>query len=126
MAEGCFLGLSLTPPEADGTLGVPRPAIPNPFCIVSAAGLNLRRGPDTAFTPPIRLLRRGDELIPLGRTANGGWIRVQTTDDGSEGWVSANPQFVVCAAPGAVMVVCSLNLLAYCYVPDGARNWLAD
>ena len=104
MAEGCFLGLSLTPPEADGTLGVPRPAIPNPFCIVSAAGLNLRRGPDTAFTPPIRLLRRGDELIPLGRTANGGWIRVQTTDDGSEGWVSANPQFVVCAAPVSTLL----------------------
>ena len=107
MADGCFLGLSLTPPEADSAPGPARPAIPDPLCIVSAAGLNLRRGPDTAFAPPIRLLRRGDELIPLGRTANGGWIRVQTTDDGSEGWISANPQFVVCVAP-----VSSLSPLA--------------
>lgn len=104
MAEGCFLGISLTPPEVDGAPGAPRPAIPNPRCVVSAAGLNLRRGPDTIFAPPIRLLRRGDELIPLGRTASGGWIRVRTTDDGSEGWISANPQFVVCAAPVSGLV----------------------
>lgn len=104
LAAGCFLGISLTPPEVDGTPGAPRPAIPDPRCIVSAAGLNLRRGPDTVFAPPIRLLRRGDELIPLGRTASGGWIRVRTTDDGSEGWISANPQFVVCAAPVSGLV----------------------
>lgn len=104
LAEGCFLGISLTPPEVDGTPGAPRPAIPNPRCIVSAAGLNLRRGPDTVFAPPIRLLRRGDELIPLGRTASGGWIRVRIIDDGSEGWISANPQFVVCAAPVSGLV----------------------
>jgi len=97
LADGCFLGISLTPQTIDGAPGAPRPAIPEPLCTVSAAGLNLRRGPDTSYTPPLRLLRGGDELIPLGRTTDGGWIRVQTQDDGSEGWVSANPQFVVCA-----------------------------
>lgn len=105
LADGCFVGISLTPPQVDGTPGAPRPAIPEAICTVSAAGLNLRRGPDTAFAPPIRLLRQGDELIPLGRTTDGGWLRVQAADDGTEGWVSANPQFVTCTVPVATLPV---------------------
>ncbi|RLT39592.1 MAG: hypothetical protein DWI57_10000 [Chloroflexi bacterium] len=96
LADGCFVGISLTPPTVDGAPAAARPAVPEPFCAVSAAGLNLRRGPSTAFAPPIRLLRQGDALIPLGRTADGGWLRVQSVDDGSEGWISANPRFVTC------------------------------
>lgn len=105
LTDGCFLGISLTPPLADGTAAAPRPAIPEALCTVTAAGLNLRRGPDISFTPPIRLLRRDDQLIPLGRTANSGWIQVQVKDDGREGWVSANPQFVGCAIPVAALPV---------------------
>ncbi|MBI3959672.1 MAG: SH3 domain-containing protein [Chloroflexi bacterium] len=107
LADGCFLGISLTPPETDGTSGAPRPAISEALCTVSAAGLNLRRGPGVAFAPPIRLLRQGDKLIPLGRTADRGWLRVQAADDGSEGWVSANPQFVVCAVAVGTLPVLS-------------------
>ena len=105
LADGCFLGVSLTPPQADGTHPAPRPAIPEAQCTVSAAGLNLRRGPDTSFAPPIRLLRRGDRLVPLGRTASGGWIRVQTAAGDVEGWVSANPQFVACTPATATLPI---------------------
>ncbi|MCL4835363.1 MAG: SH3 domain-containing protein [Caldilineaceae bacterium] len=105
LAEGCFLGISLTPPESDGIASAARPAIPEPICTVAAAGLNLRQGPSTAYTPPIRLLRREDQLIPLGRTEDNGWLRVQVKDDGSEGWVSANPQFVACAISLAALPV---------------------
>ncbi len=125
MNDGCFLGFSLTPPTPAGEAGAPRPAVEGleptgprptptptatptqpsaqaPVCTVVYAGrggLNLRPGPGTIYEPPIRALPSGTELIPLARSPDSQWIRVQVRPSGERGWISASPRFVQCNLP---------------------------
>ncbi len=69
-------------------------------CLVVTAGLNLRPGPGTVYTPPIAGLGHDTELRPLSFVArgfpSGQWIEVQVVSNGSQGWVGAASQFVAC------------------------------
>jgi hypothetical protein len=71
-------------------------ATPAPVCQVLAAQLYLRSGPglDNA---PIVLLFAGTQLKPVGRSADGGWIRVRVRGSTLEGWVSDAGNLVACS-----------------------------
>ena len=65
------------------------------IAIVNTPFINLRVG-DSYFTEAIGQLAGGSELRVLGRSENGGWYLVETTE-GQMGWVSA--AFVVVRGP---------------------------
>lgn len=96
LADGCFLGFSLTPPVDDTQPGPPRPAVDALVCAVISPFLNLRAGPGTIYAPPVQTLTAGAVLNPLGRSADGGWLWVNVAGSGVQGWVSAAPGFVTC------------------------------
>jgi len=122
LSDGCFLGFSLTPPTAQGDPGAPRSAVEEtvrptvaptvaptrqatvtptvgPLCRVLAAagrGLNLRAGPGLAYEPPLRVLPAQTLLLPLARSRDSGWIRVEASSLGARGWVSADSRFIEC------------------------------
>mgnify|MGYP002641455837 CR=1 FL=1 len=54
---------------------------------VTAYALNLREGPSTSYSVVSRLVK-GDVIIAIESTEDGGWRKVQK-DDGVEGWCSA-------------------------------------
>lgn len=122
MADGCFLGFSLTPPQTDGSPGAPRPAVkmveprpipspsptptltpmpsptftptPPPSCRVVVARLNLLESPGSGATP-LAVLGRETPLDPLARSEDGAWLLVAVPGDG-KGWVPNLDRFVVC------------------------------
>jgi hypothetical protein len=75
-----------TPPPTPTPTSLPTPT-PQPDGVVNVEALNLRAGPGTAYDKE-GLLRQGDELDVVARTAAGDWLTV-IAPDGSEGWVSA-------------------------------------
>lgn len=78
---------SLADPATATVVGVPRPdAISADMRVVSAARVNLREGPSTAFAI-ILMLDGGASAEVLEETASG-WARVRLPDTGIEGWVS--------------------------------------
>jgi hypothetical protein len=118
--DGCFLGFSLTPPTLTGENGPPRPAVEGletgdliptstatpstqiPLCTVvytGRGGVNLRSGPGTFYEPPLEVLPKDTELIPLARSPDGQWIQVQVRSSRAQGWISANSRFVQCNVP---------------------------
>ena len=114
--RGCFLGIGLPAPEADGSPAPALPAVdnwppqatsPTPSATVPPAntceivyagadGLNLRAGPGVAYDPPITPLYAGTILEPVARSADGGWIQVIVTGKDLKGWVSAGRAYVRC------------------------------
>lgn len=122
LSDGCFLGFSLTPPTTSGEPGAPRSAVEEavrpaaaptakptrrvtatptagPLCRVLATagrGLNLRSGPGLAYEPPLRVLAPETTLLPLARSRDGGWIRVEMLSSGARGWVSADARLIEC------------------------------
>lgn len=87
-----------TPPSSATTAPT---ATQTPLCRVTAAALNLRRGPGPAYGPPILALASGAEVLPLARTAGGEWLNVQVVASGQTGWVSADPALLSCNFPPA-------------------------
>lgn len=59
------------------------------YVIVLIEGLNFRPEP-SADSKPIRGLSEGEKLVLI--ETKGGWYQVRA-DDGTEGWVSADPQY---------------------------------
>jgi hypothetical protein len=114
LADGCFLGFSLTPPEMDGSPGAPRPAVtmvtpvptpippaiatptptPSPQCRAVADELNLREGPGLEYGS-LAVIGRGTPLEPLARRDDGSWLLVAVPDIG-KGWVRNAERFVAC------------------------------
>jgi hypothetical protein len=74
-------------------------ATAGPQCVVQQ-NLNLRKGPGTAYTPPITSLETGVILIPQGFSPQGfpggSWVQVLDPKSNLIGWVSAGSQFVAC------------------------------
>ena len=62
--------------------------------------LNLRSGPGTAYNPPIAVLKKGTEFVPIGfepqGVPGGPWVQAQVESTNQTGWVSAGEQFVSC------------------------------
>ncbi len=91
---------STAPPTATPT---PTPAVTPtvtptagaPLAVVELDPLNLRAGPDTVFEL-VTVLRAGDALTVLGKSADAGWLQVRT-EDGKAGWVAA--AYVTLATP---------------------------
>lgn len=67
------------------------------ICTVVGASLNLRSGPGTSYTPPLRGLENGAKLKLLTRNRDATWVQVQVAGTGLIGWVSASPQNIDCA-----------------------------
>lgn len=100
LKDGCFLGVSLTPPAADGSPGTPRrPAaetfpMPGAQCQL-AVGIgktprtHLRTGPGTDYPATPVLVQRADTLAPLAQNPAGTWLQVQAPN-GQKGWISQN------------------------------------
>jgi SH3-like domain-containing protein len=64
------------------------PSTPVLAAVVTAEALNLRIGPGMGYAI-IRTLKAGETLTLLGRTSNGYWLHVRTSEL-EEGWVSAS------------------------------------
>lgn len=62
--------------------------------------LNLRKGPGTAYTPPILVVRENAVVIPLGYMAKGiprgSWVMVLDPSTQQIGWVNAAQIYVSC------------------------------
>jgi len=89
---------SPTPEQSTGdTIENPPTETPVPAtCTVVANALNLRRGPDVIFEPPLRALPLNTVLVPQARIADNTWIEVQVADTGEVGWVNTGAPFITC------------------------------
>ena len=65
-------------------------------CQIVAAQVNVRSGPATTFRV-LGALTDGDQVTPLGRSADSQWLQVQTAQLGS-GWLSSNQSLVRCTS----------------------------
>jgi hypothetical protein len=87
-----------TPPPADTPAPPPPTATTGPQCTVLQR-LNFRKGPGTAFNPPIDVLDKAAVVTPVGFSANGfpsgSWVQAVDAA-GRTGWVSAGTQFISC------------------------------
>ncbi|HLO16375.1 MAG TPA: SH3 domain-containing protein, partial [Anaerolineales bacterium] len=67
-------------------------------CNISAGTtLNVRSGPSTRFSS-FTFLSNGDTIEPVGRSADGNWIKVNIKGNTNPGWVFYSPEFVSCNA----------------------------
>jgi hypothetical protein len=86
------------PPQSTAT-NVQPTATSGPTCTVLQS-LNFRKGPGTAYRPPILALPENAQVIPLGYNPvgvpGGPWVQVQYEAAGQIGWVSAGSQYVSC------------------------------
>jgi hypothetical protein len=65
------------------------------LCSVDALAINLREGPSTSYDPVTPLLE-GTRLKPLGRNADGTWIKVRVEGSEALGWISNSSSFLSC------------------------------
>jgi hypothetical protein len=64
-------------------------------CNVKALTLNVRSGPGTSFSSA-GLLTKDDIVVPIGRNADGTWIKVRLENSTTPGWVFNKKDFVSC------------------------------
>lgn len=90
LSDGCFIRFGTTPSQP-----TTRPAQPaeSEVCRTAVSGLFLRKGPGQT-EPATGTLGRGTAVATTGRSADGEWLAVRTSD-GRTGWVSAS--LVTCA-----------------------------
>lgn len=102
--SGTVASSTPAPAAADPTLAAPTPT-PLPTTAPALAAvitdrLNLRGGPSTEIQR-LTVVTRGMQLTVDGQIDNCSWLRV-TAPDGTQGWVSGDPQFtsldVACAS----------------------------
>ena len=77
-------------------------------CQIVAAQVNVRSGPATTFRV-LGVLTDGDQVTPLGRSADSQWLQVQTARLGN-GWLSSNQTIVRCTSDIALLL--PVNTLA--------------
>ncbi len=74
-------------------------AAAGPQCTI-VKNANFRKGPGTAYDPPIGVLQAGTTLVPQGfnpkGTPSGSWVQVIEPVSRQTGWVSADPQLITC------------------------------
>ncbi len=102
---------SPTVPKATATDAVPvtgaantqPPAEPSPTAGPQCAILktiNFRKGPGTAYFPPLRALKAGDTVIPQGFNPqgipSGGWVQALDPAANEVGWLSVDPSLITC------------------------------
>ena len=68
-------------------------------CNVSALALNVRSGPGTEFSS-FTFLSKDDIIVPLGRSADGKWLKIGLGNNAGQGWVFYAEEFLSCS--GAV------------------------
>jgi Bacterial SH3 domain len=66
-------------------------------CNVNALALNVRSGPGTSFASS-EFLSKGDTIIPVGRSADGTWIKVRLENSADAGWVFNANEYVACSS----------------------------
>lgn len=112
LADGCFLGFSLTPPNAP-----PRPApaaatvpplrpepspspttVPEPIC-TTPGGATLYAGPGASFAA-LALLGPGSAVQPLSLSADLFWVEVWVSGFGLRGWVARSALGAPCQLAG--------------------------
>jgi len=67
-----------------------------PVCDVTTVSINVRSGPSTRF-PPTNFLSQGDVVGPLGRSADGTWLKVSLENSNEPGWVFYAPEYLSCS-----------------------------
>ncbi|MBL8062033.1 MAG: SH3 domain-containing protein, partial [Anaerolineales bacterium] len=67
------------------------------ICTVTALALNVRTGPGTSF-PSDAFLSKGEIIVPLGRNADGDWIKVKRENGEDLGWIYDSSGFVSCTS----------------------------
>jgi hypothetical protein len=70
-----------------------------PFCS-TLVNLKVRKGPGTAYDPPLTAVEPGTQLTPFGFNPvgipGGSWALVSSADGAFTGWVSASSDFIAC------------------------------
>ena len=94
------LAATATTAAAAATATQPGPtATTAPQCTVQRT-LNFRRGPGTAYNPPLKAFAAGEVVVPQGYNSpgipGGAWVQVLDPANNQVGWVSAGTDFVVC------------------------------
>lgn len=92
-----------TPTEAVPVATIPvetATAVFEPNACLTRQGVNFRYGPGISYNPPLRTLASGEPLAPLAFSAtgypDGQWLQVEVASTGEIGWLTADPQFVIC------------------------------
>jgi len=67
-------------------------------CTVNALSMNLRSGPGTSFSSS-SFLSKGDTIVPIGRSADGMWIKVKPENSADSGWVFSSKVYLTCSSP---------------------------
>ncbi len=97
MLLALVLSLSLVPASLSAQSGEPTATPTYPTAVVIVSALNVRSGPGTTFAQ-LAKATSGDVLSISGKNSGCTWISV-TTEEGMEGWVSANARFVKLDTP---------------------------
>lgn len=94
-----------TETSAPSATAIPSATVPGPTattapqCVVQQR-LNFRRGPGTAYNPPIGVFDTGTVVRPQGfnptGVPGGSWVQVVDPATNQVGWVSSGSQFVNC------------------------------
>ncbi len=89
-----------TPTNAP-TATLPGPtATSAPQCTIQKV-VNFRRGPGTAYNPPLRAFQAGATVNPQGYNPTGipggAWVQVVDPASNQVGWVSAGTEFITCS-----------------------------
>lgn len=95
-----------TPTNRPVATAIPRPPTVQPTAVAAAQpaevictvlrGLNLRNGPGTNYTPPLRTLPPDQQIRATGRNQTGNWIQGQLATETVSGWVNADAANVRC------------------------------
>jgi hypothetical protein len=90
--------LPVTGAEKTDTPAPPTPTA-GPMCTV-LKNTNFRKGPGTAYQPPLRALKTGAQVIPQGFNVKGfpfgSWVQALEPAENQIGWLSVDPQLITC------------------------------
>ena len=81
----------------------------NTASCTTVGGLNIRSGPGLVYDPPIAAVGINATLQPIGFSPvgfpGGQWLQIIVVGANLTGWVSADPQFVICNVEYATLPV---------------------
>lgn len=66
-------------------------------CTVAALALNVRTGPGTSYSSDT-FLSKGEVIVPIGRNANGDWIKVKNEGGEDLGWIYDSSGYLSCSS----------------------------
>lgn len=77
---------------------------PRLVCSIEALQMHIRTGPGTSYSST-NFLSKGDNVEPVGRSADGEWINIKVEGSGEQGWIANVPAYVACNSTLTVLPV---------------------